>query len=448
MGKVSPISIKYTVYAKFAAEGPVEKPDVIGAIFGQTEGLLGDELELRELQKNGKIGRIEVELTVKDSKSEGRIIIPTSLDKTETTIIAAAIETIDRVGPCTAKVEIEKIDDVRGGKRDYVLQRARALLEKLSSESPDSREMQSSVSASARMGQITEYGEEKLPAGPDMENEELIVVEGRADVVNLLRYGFKNAIGMNGASLPKTITELGKTKTLTLFVDGDRGGILITKDALKNAKIAFVAQAPSGMEVEELTGKEINIGLRSKRTPEEFIRENRREFSDESGEGDGSEKRGRYGYSRERSGGYSRDGPRESREHGRRGRYSKRYDEGSERETQRGDDDYGNKEMVDESKVVTSSLSPEEESLKLKKFSDDISGTGAVCLLDQNIELIKKVSASEAPNALRRGKVYAIVYDGMATLPMLKYAERAGCKKFVAKNFSNVEDTKIELMSL
>lgn len=42
---------KYVVEARFTVEGVVEKPDVIGAIFGQTEGLFGPDLDLRELQK-------------------------------------------------------------------------------------------------------------------------------------------------------------------------------------------------------------------------------------------------------------------------------------------------------------------------------------------------------------------------------------------------------------
>src|SRR3989344_1160304 len=98
MAKISPVSIKYMIYAAFRSEGPLEKPDVIGAIFGQTEGLLGADMELRELQKDGKIGRIEVDLETVDSKSIGEIQVPTALDKSETTLIAAALETIDRIG--------------------------------------------------------------------------------------------------------------------------------------------------------------------------------------------------------------------------------------------------------------------------------------------------------------------------------------------------------------
>jgi len=72
MAKVSPVSIKYMIHGNLVAEGALEKPDVIGALFGQTEGLLGSELDMRELQKEGKIGRIEVSLE-RDSKRENPV---------------------------------------------------------------------------------------------------------------------------------------------------------------------------------------------------------------------------------------------------------------------------------------------------------------------------------------------------------------------------------------
>ena len=127
MAKISPVSSKYIVHTQITIEGVVEKPDVIGAIFGQTEGLLGNELELRELQRNGKIGRIEVQLDIRSGKTSGAIIIPSSLDKAETVIIAAALETIQRIGPCNAKVEVKHIEDVRVSKRAYVIERAKEL---------------------------------------------------------------------------------------------------------------------------------------------------------------------------------------------------------------------------------------------------------------------------------------------------------------------------------
>ena len=206
MGKVSPPSIKYVIKAKFTATGMVEKPDVIGAIFGQTEGLLGEELELRELQKKGKIGRIDAEMDVKESMTTGIVTIPTSIDKAETTLIAAAVETIDRVGPCDAKFEIEGIEDVRTSKRDFILERAKALMEKLSSGTPEIREMEQSVIDHSKTVRVREIGDEKIAAGPDVEiSNEIIVVEGRADVVNLLKAGIKNAIALSSVVFPEEV---------------------------------------------------------------------------------------------------------------------------------------------------------------------------------------------------------------------------------------------------
>src|SRR3989344_5758349 len=208
MAKVSPVSIKYMIYASFKAEGPLEKPDVIGALFGQTEGLLGSELEMRELQKEGKIGRIEVDLSVVDGKSVGLIKLPSALDKSETTLVAAALETIDRIGPTEARIDIVKVEDVRGSKRDYILDRAKKLLEGLE-EGGEFGEMSRALKEDARTAKIQEYGDEKLPAG-DLSGNEITVVEGRADVVNLLKNRVNNVIGMNGTRLPAAIAKLGE----------------------------------------------------------------------------------------------------------------------------------------------------------------------------------------------------------------------------------------------
>jgi len=269
MAKVSPVSVKYMIHASFTAEGVLEKPDVIGALFGQTEGLLGNELEMRELQKEGKIGRIEVELERNDKKTTGTIKIPTALDQSETTLIAAAIETIERIGPSDAQIEITKIEDVRGSKRDYIIERAKKLMQSIEG-STDSREISNEIKDHSRISGLTEYGEEKLPCG-DLSGEEIIVVEGRADVLNLLRSGVKNVIAMNGTKLPDAIKELGKEKELTLFVDGDRGGNLIIKNVTENANIKYIAIAPDGKEVEELTGKEILMNLRKRVSVEDFF---------------------------------------------------------------------------------------------------------------------------------------------------------------------------------
>jgi DNA primase len=268
MAKISPVSIKYMIHATLSAEGALEKPDVIGAIFGQTEGLLGADLEMRDLQKEGKIGRIEVEVGRDKKRTIGSIKVPTALDKSETTLIAAAIETIEKIGPCDAQLEIERIEDVRGSKREYIIERAKKLIAQIQG-STDSREISNVIKDSAKIADISEYGKMKLPCG-DISGKEIIVVEGRADVVNLLRNNVKNVIAMNGTKLPDEINELGEKKDIILFVDGDRGGKLIIKNVLDNAKIKYIAIAPDGKEVEELTGKEILMHLRKKIKAKDF----------------------------------------------------------------------------------------------------------------------------------------------------------------------------------
>ena len=257
---------KYLIRARIEIDGIVDKPDVVGAIFGQTEGLLGKELDLRELQKTGRIGRIHVQLNSKGGRSTGIIVIPSSLSMVETAILAAVIETVDRVGPCTAKVYVEKIEDMREAKRKKVIQRAVEILRKWSMEvSPESQEITEAVMRVFQTSQITKYGSEGLPAGPNIDKADtIIIVEGRADVLNLLKHGFNNVIAVEGTSIPKTIIDLSREKTAVAFVDGDRGGELILRELLQVADVDFVARAPPGKEVEELTHKEIIKSLRNK----------------------------------------------------------------------------------------------------------------------------------------------------------------------------------------
>ena len=221
MGKISPVAAKYIVHSNIEIEGVVDRPDVIGAIFGQTEGLLGADLELRELQKSGRIGRIEVNTETRTGKTKGSILIPSSLDKAETSIVGAALEIIQRIGPCNAKIEVQNIEDVRVSKRSMVVERAKELLKKMMENTmPDSQELADEVTASVRVMEIVEYGKDRLPAGPAIdESDEVLVVEGRADVLNLLKHGFKNAIAINGTSVPETIVELCSKKVVTVFVD-------------------------------------------------------------------------------------------------------------------------------------------------------------------------------------------------------------------------------------
>ncbi|RLI36018.1 DNA primase [Candidatus Bathyarchaeota archaeon] len=267
------LTVKYVIYAKFEVEGVVEKPDVIGAVFGQTEGLFGPELDLRELQKSGRIGRIEIEIHSEKDKTGGRIIIPTSLDRVSTAIIAASIESIERIGPCLAKVTLEKIEDVRESKRKAIIERAKEILHKWNMETrPETEEVFREVSEILRAARVEKYGPEGLTAGPDIDSsKEIIIVEGRADVINLLKNGIQNVIALEGVKIPKTIIELTKRKEATALLDGDRGGDLILKELLQVANIKYVARAPKGKEVEELTLKEIMTALQN-RVPVEEVK--------------------------------------------------------------------------------------------------------------------------------------------------------------------------------
>ena len=257
---------KYVIVARFEVEGVVEKPDVIGAIFGQTEGLFGPDLDLRELQKSGRIGRIEIQLDSKQDKTFGTITIPSSLDKTSTAIIAAAVQSVDRIGPCAAKVTLDKVADIREDKRRQILDKAKDILRDwVIEKSPSTDEMVKEVSGVIRPADVVDYGPQHLPAGPEVAtSESIILVEGRADIINLLRCGIKNTIAIEGTKIPQTIIELCKTKETTAFLDGDRGGDLILKELMQIAPVDYVARAPLGKEVEDLTPKEIMRCLRER----------------------------------------------------------------------------------------------------------------------------------------------------------------------------------------
>ncbi len=261
-----PSAAKYQIRAHIAAEGVIDKPDVVGAVFGQTEGLLGDELDLRDLQKSGRIGRIEVDIDSRKGKSEGEIIIPSSLDQVETAILASGLETVDRIGPCRAKIEIVSVEDIRISKRLKVVERAKSILAKLQEESKGvGMDLAEAVRKAVQVEEITTYGPEHLPAGPNIDQADaLIVVEGRSDVLNLLRCGIKNVIAVEGTSVPQTVKDLSRGKTVTAFTDGDRAGELILREMLQTMDLDFVARAPRGSEVEELTQKQLLKCLRNK----------------------------------------------------------------------------------------------------------------------------------------------------------------------------------------
>ncbi len=244
----------------------MEKPDVIGAVFGQTEGLFGPELDLRELQKSGRIGRIEIQLQSKQDKTTGSITIPTSMDRVSTSLTAASIESINRVGPCAAKVTMEKIEDIREARRKLIIDRAKEILQQWTIESmPSVDEVFKELSDTLKVAKVESYGPEKLSAGPEVDvSKDVIIVEGRADVINLMRCGIYNLVAVEGAKVPETVKKLCKEKETTAFLDGDRGGDLILKELMQVTNVKHVARAPRGKEVEELNCKEIFDALERK----------------------------------------------------------------------------------------------------------------------------------------------------------------------------------------
>jgi len=257
---------KYLIEVKFVIKGVVEKSDIVGAVFGQTEGLLLD-LDLRDLQKSGRIGRIEVVNESKEGISEGIIKIPSSLTRKETALLAATVETVSRVGPCEAEIKLLEIRDVRETKRKKIIERAAELLKNWDQNSLEPSEIEERIDADIKLGEITSWGPENLPAGPDVDSStEIIIVEGRADVLNLLRIGVKNTVSVQGTQVPKSILKLLKTKkSVIAFLDGDRGGTIILNELLQVAKLDYIARAPEGLEVEELTRKQMIKSLQNKK---------------------------------------------------------------------------------------------------------------------------------------------------------------------------------------
>jgi DNA primase len=400
MGKVYLDTVKYVIYARVEINGLVEKPDVIGAIFGQTEGLIGEELDLRELQKNGRIGRIEVNLHSKGGKTVGDVTIPSSLDIVDTSVIAAAIETVERVGPCEAKFSILKVEDVRNVKRKIVIERAKEIVKKLlSTEIPESKEITDLVRSEVKKEEITSYGPEKLPAGPNLDDyDEIILVEGRADVINLLKNGINNVIAVGGvdSKVPESITNLARKKTITLFVDGDRGGELIFKNLINQIEIDYLARAPTGSEVEELSRKEIIKALRLKIPVQQIVgkKEERYEIEIPSLE--------------------------ESTEVKSEEKIEKKQEQtGEEVETE-----------------VEKEIKTKEARVFLFDVLKSLEGTLNAKIFDKNLNLLKEVPVKEVAEHI--DGAYAIVLDGIITQRLLDLAEVKGVKIIVGVNKGNI----------
>ena len=392
---IDPSTTKYMIKATIKADGVVEKSDVVGAIFGQTEGLLGDELDLRELQRSARVGRIEVELESKNGKSEGTISLPTSLDKVETVILAAAFESIDRVGPCKATIKVDEVEDVRVSRRKNVIERAKTLLNEVIEKGKiEGESIADTVRQAVQVEEITNFGTDHCPAGPNIEQSDaIIIVEGRRDVLNLLKYGIKNVIAVGGTNVPRTVADLTKEKITTVFVDGDRGGELILRELLQVADVDFVARAPQTREVEEIPQKLIMKSLKNKIPREQFmdmynikIVENKKE-------------------------------EKEKTQKAKRDFFSKSKEKNKPEDVKINKDKQKNYESI----------------------LNDISGSLKAVLFDENGNELKKIPVRELTDEIKKGEnISTIVFDGIVTQRLLDIANNKSVKEIVGIKLGNV----------
>ncbi len=461
MAKIYVNTVKYQITAEFEISGIVEKHDIIGAIFGQSEGLIGEDLDLRELQKSGKIGRIDVETETHSGKTTGKIIVPSSMDTVKTALLAASVEAVDKVGPCDSTFKITKIEDMRTQKRQAVKDRAKELLKQLTQDMPETGELTEAIRSDIRTGELKSFGKEKLSCGPDLDKEEeVIVVEGRADVINMLKHGIKNVIAIDGANIPDSIVELSKKKKLTLFVDGDRGGDLIVKKIMDLAKIEYVAKAPAGKEVEELMGKEILMKLRKKVPAEDFGKRSEyrdrpprgRSFRDERPRGRGI--RSDRGTRDERPTGRSpRDrAPRErgtrderpSRGPRRESQFGERPEPrfGERRDSRRGPPRPGPSggKYADEKRY--SAPEPTQDLGEYAPLLKELETSLKARLYGKGMKVVKEVGVRDLLSEMGKAKkVETVVFDGIVTKRLLEQAEKSGIKTLVAIKKGKIEES-------
>ena len=409
MGKGEELTTtKYLIHAQITANGIVEKPDVVGAVFGQTEGLLSNDLDLRELQRTGRIGRIQVNIQSNSGRAKGEIVIPSSLDRVETAILAASLETINRVGPCEAEIQTLKVEDVRAVKREQVVNRAKEIYKNMvESVGPASMKMIEEVREAMRVHEISEYGDDRLPAGPSIHTSDaIIVVEGRSDVLNLLKYGIKNTVAVEGVNVPKSIGELSKKRTTTAFVDGDRGGELILKELLQIGEVDYITRAPKGKEVEDLEKDEVLVALRDKVPTAQFLA-NHNILNDNN----------------------KKDNRRQDRRNKKHQKYTPR-----------------------EEPQVEEPVVEDDEVILMKDMLKEFEGTGSGAILDEALNMTKEVEVEEIYEEIKNidGNADTVIFDGVISQRLVDVASQKGIKKLVAFNSVNIvkKPNNIQLITI
>ncbi|HID25906.1 MAG TPA: toprim domain-containing protein, partial [Thermoplasmata archaeon] len=305
-----------------------------------------------------------------------------------------------------SKIKVTKIEDVRAAKRKYIVDRAKELLAQLLSDvMPDSQEISEEVKKAVRVQELVEYGPERLPCGPNVTTaDDIIVVEGRADVITLLKHGIKNAIAVEGTNVPKSLVELTKMKTVTVFVDGDHGGELIIKELLHaGAEIDMVTQAPRGREVEELTKKEIHKALRAAIPVEQFTSETVGETIGESNHGHGKDRK------------TVMKNPLPEIKHTKPPQVKL-----PEREEKPAEQEFSMEKLQ---KAMLERVEPS----KIKSFRnimENLVGTRGAFLLDEKLNIISRLPIIELRKTLNeRDDVYCVVFDGVITKKLVDMAE-------------------------
>jgi len=439
MGKGEELTTtKYLIHAQINANGIVEKPDVVGAIFGQTEGLLSNDLDLRELQRTGRIGRIQVIIHSNGGRAKGEIVIPSSLDRIETAILAASLETINRVGPCEASIQVLRVEDVRAVKRQQVVNRAKEIyMGMMESVSPESMKMIEEIRESMRVHEISEFGEERLPAGPNVHTSDaIIVVEGRSDVLNLLKYGIKNTVAVEGVNIPNSVAELTKKRTVTAFVDGDRGGELILKELLQVGDVDYVTRAPRGKEVEDLEKDEVMIALRDKAPLEQVI--NNLDFNLDTQAKSPKNK--------------EKKNDRKIKNISKPNKY---HDSKTSRSSRKDKTDKFNKRdrnNRNDRKSRYKDKRQDNRNYMLKNMLRNLEGTGNSEILDDSLNILKEIEVENLYEELKNNNPDAdtIIFDGVISQRLVDIAYSKGIKTLVAFKSSRVikKPDKLKLITL
>ena len=264
---------------------------------------------------------------------------------------------------------------------------------------PASMKMIEEVREAMRVHEISEYGDDRLPAGPSIHTSDaIIVVEGRSDVLNLLKYGIKNTVAVEGVSVPQSIGELSKKRTTTAFVDGDRGGELILKELLQIGDVDYITRAPKGKEVEDLEKDEVLVALRDKVPTAQFLATHN--ILNESNSSNKNKDNKKY-----------------------QNKNSKKHQKFTPRE-----------------EVVEEPVIEDDEVGLMKDMLKEFEGTGSGAILDEALNMTKEVEVENIYEEIKaiEGTANSVIFDGVISQRLVDVASQKGIKKLVAFKSMNI----------